>query len=95
MATELERIEALERKVASLEERLGIVDTDVQAIADLIKTEFRLVESRLLRTQQGFRDQFDDFLADIDRRLQDFRTHVDQRFDATLRAIAEMLKEGR
>ena len=81
MTTELEqRVEALERELASLKERVSIIDADMQSLPDLIKTEFRLVESRFARVLHD---------------MQQFKAHVDQRFDAMIRTIAEMLKEGR
>jgi hypothetical protein len=47
MTTDLEqRVDALERDVASLKERVDILDADMKNIPDLIKTEIRLVESR-------------------------------------------------
>jgi hypothetical protein len=77
MPTELERIEALEREVASLKERVSINDAELEAMPDLFKVELRLTESRLARA------------------LADFRAHVDQRFDATVRAVAEIVKSGK
>ena len=77
MPTKLERIETLEREVASLKERVAINDTDLQAMPNLFQVELRLTESRLARA------------------LAEFRTHVDQRFDATIRAVAEIIKNGR
>jgi hypothetical protein len=77
MPSELERIEALEREVASLKERVAINDADLQAMPNLFKVELKLTESRLART------------------LADFRAHVDQRFDATVRAVAEIVKDGK
>jgi hypothetical protein len=61
-----------------------MLDADMKSIPDLIKTEIRLVESRLSRTLHEFR-------ASVDKQF----AHVDQRFDAMIRTIAEMLKEGR
>jgi hypothetical protein len=67
-------------ELASIKDRIGVIDADMKNRPDLMKIEFRLVESRLARVLQD---------------LQDFRSHVDQRFDAAVRAIAEMLKERR
>ena len=84
MPTELERIEALEREVASLKERVTINDADLQAMPNLFKVELRLTESRLARALAEFR-------AHVDLKF----AHVDQRFDATVRAVAEIVKEGK
>jgi hypothetical protein len=83
MPTELERIEALEREVASLKERVAINDAELQAMPDLFKVELRLTESRLARALADFR-------AHVDQKF----AHVDQRFDATVRAVAEIVKSG-
>ena len=88
MTAKLEkRVDALEREGASLKERVGILDADMRALPDIIKAEFRLVDSRFARVLAELRD----LQATVDERFQNFHAHVDQRFDA----IAEMLKEMR
>jgi predicted nucleic acid-binding Zn-ribbon protein len=77
MSTELERrVEALESEIKSLKTRVEIIDQDVQDIPGAINAGFRLVDSRFARVMTE---------------IADLRRAMDQRFDATLRAIAEMI----
>jgi hypothetical protein len=67
-----------EREIASLKERVGSLQADLRNLPDLIRIDIRLSESRLTRR-----------LHSLETELDDFRTHVDQRFEAMLRAMAE------
>jgi hypothetical protein len=51
--------------LTSIKERIGVIDAEMKNLPDLMKIEFRLVESRLARVLQD---------------LQDLRSHVDQSF---------------
>jgi hypothetical protein len=46
----------LERELASVKERIGVIDADMKNLPDLIKIEFRLVESRLARVLHDLQD---------------------------------------
>lgn len=77
--SELEReVQSLKAKLRNADAKLDAVDQDMQGIPGLIKAEFRLVDSRFSRV-----------MAEI----TDFRTAVDDRFDAVLRAVAETVAE--
>jgi hypothetical protein len=62
----------------TVETKVDAIDKDMQAIPGLIKAEFRLVESRFSRVMAE---------------LADLRTSMDQRFDAVLRAVSEIVAE--
>ena len=67
-----------------LKERVDSLEAELNNLPDLIRVDIRTSESRLTRR-----------LHSLETQLDDFRSHVDQRFDATVRAVAELLKPGR
>jgi hypothetical protein len=91
MAASLEeRVSILERDVTQLkaraatpetamtEARLAAMESDLAAIPDLIKAESRLSDSRIARLRAEMNDRF---------------SHMDDRFDAVIRAISEIVAE--
>jgi predicted nucleic acid-binding Zn-ribbon protein len=91
MTTESERIEALEREFAALKERVGSVEAELQHLPDLVRVDIRLSESRIARRLHSLETQMDDFRASVDRQF----AHVDQRFDAMIRIMAELSADVR
>jgi predicted nucleic acid-binding Zn-ribbon protein len=80
-----ERVEVLERELSAVKskidrahDRIDTIDADIQNIPDLIKLESRLMDSRFSRLQ-----------SEMDR----FKDHLDERFDAVIPAIAEVMAE--
>ena len=91
MTTESERIEALEREFAALKERVGSIESELHHLPDLVRVDIRLSESRIARRLHSLETQLDDFRASVDRQF----AHVDQRFDAMIRILAELSEEVR
>jgi ElaB/YqjD/DUF883 family membrane-anchored ribosome-binding protein len=88
-ATLEERVSVLERDVSQLKSRAGVseprqdaIESDLAAIPDLIKAESRLSDSRIARLR-----------SDITSEMADFRAEMNERFDAVIRAIAEIVVE--
>jgi len=86
MPTELERIatlerrnDTLEREMAELKAKVSSIETDLALIPGLITTGFRHMDSRFAR---------------VFAEIADLRTHMDERFDATIRAVAEIVRSG-
>jgi predicted RNase H-like nuclease (RuvC/YqgF family) len=80
MPTELERIETLERRNETLERELA----ELKAKVSSIETDLALIPG-LITT--GFRQ--------MESRFAQLRTHMDERFDATIRAVAEIVGSGK
>jgi predicted nucleic acid-binding Zn-ribbon protein len=91
MTTESERIEALEREFAALKERVGSSEAELQHLPDLVRVDIRLSESRIARRLHSLETQMDDFRASVDRQF----SHVEQRFDAMFRIMAELSADVR
>jgi hypothetical protein len=62
--------------LTSIKERIGVIDAEMKNLPDLMKIEFRLVESRLARVLQD--------LQDLRSHVDQSFAHVDKRFDATV-----------
>jgi len=77
MPTEIERIEALEREVAELRAKVASMEAELGLIPGLVTTGFRQMDGRFARV-----------LAE----MTEFRAHIDDRFDATIRAVAEIVR---
>ena len=84
-----QRVGSLERdmrsvlaRLESAEPRIEATEQDLQGIPALIKAEFRLVESRDARMRAE--------MADLKTQLTQ---HMDDKFDAIMRAIAETIAE--
>ena len=56
------------------------MDAEMQTIPGLIQTQFRFVDSQFARVRAE---------------IADLKNHADDRFDAVLRAVAEVLAEQR
>jgi hypothetical protein len=91
MTTELERIEALgrrngtlEREIAELRAKVSSIETDLALIPGLITTGFRHLESPMANN-----------FAQVDRRFDELEARMSEGFDATIRAVAEIIKDGK
>jgi hypothetical protein len=74
----------LERKVASLDERVGSIEEDLKNLPDINRVDIRLSESRIARR-----------LYSLETQLDDFRAHVDEQFRQTVRTIVELIREAK
>ena len=84
MTIESERLAALERKVASLDERVGSIEADLKNLPDINRVDIRLSESRIARR-----------LYSLETQLDDFRAHVDEQFRQTVRTIVELIRAAK
>lgn len=73
-----ERLTTVERELASLKARVGVIDDDMKNIPDLIKTEHRFTNSQIVR---------------LSRDLDDMRGTVEALPRAVAEQVVEMLKE--
>ena len=74
----------MERKVASLDERVGSIEEDLKNLPDINRVDIRLSESRIARR-----------LYSLETQLDDFRAHVDEQFRQTVRTIVELIREAK
>jgi predicted nuclease with TOPRIM domain len=97
-ATMEERVSVLERDVTQLKTRFAVTDpkvealeSDLAAVPELIKLEGRLNESRFAR----FRSDMAEMKSDLRSEIKDLRTEMNERFDAVIRVVSELVAGGR
>lgn len=73
-----QRLATVERELASLKGRVGVIDEDMKNIPDLIKTEHRFTNNQITR---------------IARDLDDVRGKVDALPRAVAEIVMDMLKQ--
>jgi hypothetical protein len=95
-ATLEERVAVLERevtglksRVSSTEPRIDAVEADMTTIPELIRIESRLMDSRFSRMQA----EMDGFRKEMRGEMSGFRAEMNDRFDAVIRAISEIVAE--
>jgi predicted nucleic acid-binding Zn-ribbon protein len=75
-------VQALKSRLQNTDAKVAAVDEDLQGIPGLIKAEFRLIDSRFSRVMA----EMAEFRTAIEQRL-------DERIDAVIRAVSEMIAE--